>query len=192
MVALAEMATLLAHEIRNPLEALSCLPACSQPDAGLTDDSQKWVQHLQAGVRSLAATVNNVLRFHTPGSAPLVVPPSYAASGGWVEFASAAGSSRPGLRSNWKRRLESIDIMCDAGGLQQVLLNLAHNALPPHPCRRHALECEPVWMSALSGDSLSIEVSDTGNGISPEDLPRIFEAGFEHELAEYGAGISGL
>ena len=71
MVALAEMATLLAHEIRNPLGSLELFASLLASDAGLTTDSQNWIQNIQAGIRSLSATVNNVLRFHTPGGSAL-------------------------------------------------------------------------------------------------------------------------
>src|ERR1019366_6952251 len=70
--ALAEMATLLAHEIRNPLGSLELF-------AGLLADALKdqaelqlWTNHVQAGLRTLAATVNNVLHFHSQPSANLV------------------------------------------------------------------------------------------------------------------------
>ena len=68
VVALAEMATVLAHEIRNPLGSLELLTGCLAGDSGLGDDSKRCVQHLRAGVRSLSATVNNVLCFHNPGA----------------------------------------------------------------------------------------------------------------------------
>src|SRR5208283_104242 len=67
-VALAEMATVLAHEIRNPLGSLELLSGCLANDPGLGDESKRCVQHLRAGVRSLSATVNNVLCFHNPGT----------------------------------------------------------------------------------------------------------------------------
>ncbi|MGH9351487.1 MAG: histidine kinase dimerization/phospho-acceptor domain-containing protein, partial [Terriglobia bacterium] len=65
MRALAEMTALLAHEIRNPLGSLELF-------AGLIKDATKdqtevsqWVVHMQAGLRALSATVNNVLHFHS-------------------------------------------------------------------------------------------------------------------------------
>lgn len=70
--ALAEMAALLAHEIRNPLGSLE-LFAGLLAESDLQDDERDWVAQLQAGLRTLAATVNNVLHFHSqlsPGLAP--------------------------------------------------------------------------------------------------------------------------
>lgn len=188
MVALAEMATLLAHEIRNPLGSLELFASLLAADAGLTDDSQKWVQHLQAGVRSLAATVNNVLRFHTPGSAPLVVSKLRDILVNGVEFVRPL-AQQAGIEIELEETLGEIDIMCDAGGLQQVLLNLAHNALRHTPAGGTLRVRASVDVRAERRFAV-IEVSDTGSGISPEDLPRIFEAGFSTNRQSTGLGLA--
>ncbi len=63
--ALAEIVTVLAHEIRNPLGSMELFAGLL---AGATEEmpeATQWVMHLQAGLRLLAATVNNVLQFHS-------------------------------------------------------------------------------------------------------------------------------
>jgi len=62
--ALAEMSAILAHEIRNPLGSLE-LFAGLLAGAGLSPECHGWVEQVQAGLRTLAATVNNVLHFHS-------------------------------------------------------------------------------------------------------------------------------
>jgi two-component system sensor histidine kinase FlrB len=62
--ALAEMSAVLAHEIRNPLGSLE-LFAGLLAESDLDSDCRKWVEHVHAGLRTLAATVNNVLHFHS-------------------------------------------------------------------------------------------------------------------------------
>jgi two-component system sensor histidine kinase FlrB len=188
MVALAEMATLLAHEIRNPLGSLELFASLLATDAGLTNDSRKWVQHLQAGVRSLAATVNNVLRFHTPGSAPLVVAKLRDILINGVEFVRPL-AQQAGVDTVLDETLGEVEIMGDPGGLQQVLLNLAHNALRHTPAGgilRVRASIDPRADKRFT----VIEVSDTGSGISPEDLPRIFEAGFSTNRQSTGLGLA--
>ncbi len=71
--ALAEVSAVLAHEIRNPLGSLE-LFAGLLAEANLDSECRGWVEHVQAGLRTLAATVNNVLQFHSlpePERAPL-------------------------------------------------------------------------------------------------------------------------
>ncbi len=62
--ALAEMSAVLAHEIRTPLGSLE-LFAGLLAESDLDSDCRKWVEHVHAGLRTLAATVNNVLHFHS-------------------------------------------------------------------------------------------------------------------------------
>jgi PAS domain S-box-containing protein len=71
--ALAEVSAVLAHEIRNPLGSLE-LFAGLLAESELDGESRQWVGHMQAGLRTLAATVNNVLHFHSlpePERAPV-------------------------------------------------------------------------------------------------------------------------
>jgi PAS domain S-box-containing protein len=56
--ALAEISTILAHEIRNPLASMELFADLIEQDLGT---SSQWIAHLRAGIRTLSGTVNNVL-----------------------------------------------------------------------------------------------------------------------------------
>jgi signal transduction histidine kinase len=64
---------------------------------------------------------------------------------------------------------EAASIRTDEGKLMQVLRNLVANAL------RFTLEGEVVLTATIEGDVARFEVSDTGIGIAPADLSRVFE-----------------
>jgi len=188
LVALAEMATVLAHEIRNPLGSLELLAGLLAKDAGLSSDSKEYVQHLQAGVRSLSTTVNNVLRFHTLGS-PHRTPVNVAATlKSAVEFVRPLAEQN-GVTLKLREALGETEILGEQNGLQQVILNLACNAL------RHTAPGGAITVSASikplnSGKTAVIEFSDTGSGISPEHLNRIFEPGFSTTRQSPGLGLT--
>jgi signal transduction histidine kinase len=76
----------------------------------------------------------------------------------------------------------------DARRLEQVLLNLVHNAV------RHTPPGGIVAIHALAeGDAVLLRVRDTGSGIAPEDLPRMWERFYRGDRARAaGGGGSGL
>lgn len=188
MVALAEMATLLAHEIRNPLGSLELFASLLASDAALTDDSQKWIQNIQAGIRSLSATVNNVLRFHTPGAGALADVKLREILINGIEFIRPL-VQQAGLTITLYETLGEAEVMGDSGGLQQLLLNLTHNAIR-HTAAGGTLSVRARIHSGAGKRLAVVEFSDTGSGINPEDLSHIFEAGFSSNRQRTGLGLA--
>src|SRR5438477_6045763 len=64
--ALAEVATVLAHEIRNPLGSMELFTGLLADASAHLPETRQWIIHLRAGLRVLAATVNNVLYHARP------------------------------------------------------------------------------------------------------------------------------
>ncbi len=163
--AMAELAATLAHEMRNPLAGLEMFAELieEQPER-----CREWLGHLRAGLRGMAASLNNVLSFYGAGC-PL---PQTVALG--RVLASAAEFARPvveqaGLHLVVKGESLPGTVAANETALQQVVLNLVVNAARhtpagstltlalEQPCRTH----------------LQLRVSDTGSGITPEDMPHI-------------------
>ncbi len=59
--ALAEVATILAHEIRNPLGSMELFTGLLADATAQMPETRQWVTHLQAGLRALSATMTNVV-----------------------------------------------------------------------------------------------------------------------------------
>lgn len=60
-LALAEVATVLAHEIRNPLGSMELFTGLLADATSQMPETRQWVTHLQAGLRALSATMTNVV-----------------------------------------------------------------------------------------------------------------------------------
>jgi nitrogen fixation/metabolism regulation signal transduction histidine kinase len=60
-LALAEVATVLAHEIRNPLGSMELFTGLLADATAQMPETRQWVTHLQAGLRALSATMTNVV-----------------------------------------------------------------------------------------------------------------------------------
>ncbi len=80
------------------------------------------------------------------------------------------------------------EVIMDSSRMQRVLYNLVQNAL------RHTPPDGGVIISAMDGgEEVTISVADTGEGISPEDLPHVFERFFRVDKARSRAtGGTGL
>ena len=103
------------------------------------------------------------------------------------------------IQVHFKFSLEPLFIHADAGMMDQVLMNLAVNALDAMPeggqliIETSAVEFdESVRVqspSARPGSFVCLSVSDTGCGIPPENLPRIFEPFFTTKDVGKGTGL---
>jgi signal transduction histidine kinase len=183
--ALAEISSVLAHEIRNPLGSLE-LFAGLLAESDLNPDCHNWVEHVQAGLRTLAATVNNVLQFHSLPE-PARAPVDLGQLLWWARdfFLPLARQSRVAL--SLQNRVSGVFFSADRHGLEQVLLNLVLNSIRAMPGGGWI---ELAGRPLPNGRAVALTVSDTGPGISPEHLPSIFEPGFSTRSGSPGLGLA--
>ena len=83
--------------------------------------------------------------------------------------------------------LSPLEINGDAGRLAQVVTNLLTNAIQYN--RPEGEVC--VKLAAQNGLAV-LTVADTGQGIAPEDLPRVFERFYRADKSRTGGGSAGL
>jgi signal transduction histidine kinase len=183
--ALAEISSVLAHEIRNPLGSLE-LFAGLLAESDLSPDCRNWVEHVQAGLRTLAATVNNVLQFHSRPE-PDRSPVDLGQLLGWARdfFLPLARQSRVAL--SLQNHLSGVFFLADRHGLEQVLLNLVLNSIRALPGGGWI---EIGGRPVPNGEAVVLTVSDTGPGIPAEQLPSIFEPGFSTRAGSPGLGLA--
>jgi two-component system, sensor histidine kinase FlrB len=185
--ALAEMSAVLAHEIRNPLGSLE-LFAGLLAGAGLSAECQQWVEQVQTGLRTLAATVNNVLHFHSlpaPERAPTDLGQLLDWAGGFLVPMARQARVELCLRN----RLQGVWFAADRHRLEQVLLNLVLNALRAMPGGGWV---EISGHRILRGNTAAaaISVSDTGPGVLLGNGAKIFEPGFSTHAGSPGLGLA--
>lgn len=182
--ALADVSTVLAHEIRNPLGSLELFASLISDAVSGGSEAHQWSLHLQAGIRMLSATVNNVLEFHGEG----------ALHGQTVAldrlFAEMADFLKPlseqyGIEVSWTNEVGQVDLQVEPNQLQQVFFNLALNAF---------LAMQPggkLQVRAYRGEDnkLAIDFQDNGVGIAEAELQKIFAAGYSTK-GTTGLGLS--
>jgi two-component system sensor histidine kinase FlrB len=182
--ALVEMSALLAHEIRNPLGSLE-LFAGLLAEANLEGESHRWIEHVQAGLRTLSSTVNNVLHLHNTPQ-PELAPTDLGQLLDWAYDFLLPLAKQARVEMQLINGLRGVSIAADRHRLEQVLLNLALNAFRFMP--------GGGWLSIrgidCGSDGIEIVVRDTGPGIVADDLPRIFDVGFSTRAGSSGLGLA--
>jgi signal transduction histidine kinase len=191
--ALAEIATVLAHEIRNPLGSMELFAGLLASSTRQMPEANQWVTHLQAGLRSLSATVNNVLQFHSQPGAELLPVSLDRLLRETAAFLGPLARQR-GLDIRIENAVEAATVAADTHRLQQVFFNLSLNAF-------HAMDaggtltirvrCAGAHSGAPAGlDFVQVDFQDQGRGIDRAARERIFEPGFTTKAGSPGLGLS--
>lgn len=185
--ALAEMSAILAHEIRNPLGSLE-LFAGLLAGAGLPAECRQWVEHVQAGLRTLGATVNNVLHFHSLPS-PDRVPTDMGRLLEWAGGFLVPMARRSRVELRLRNQLSGVWYAADRHRLEQVLLNLVLNAMRAMPGGGW-VEIYGATTGHHADGGVVIRISDSGSGIREEEADRLFDPGFSTHAGSPGLGLA--
>jgi len=186
--ALAEMATMLAHEIRNPLGSLELFAGLLADALKDQPEPQVWISHVQAGLRALSATVNNVLHFHSQPSASLLPVNLVRIVGETVAFLRPLARQR-GMEIDLETPENEIPILADPPRLQQAFLNVALNAFGAMKSGG-ALRVSIFREESALGRSAAVAFADQGVGIPKENLEKIFATGFTTHRGSPGIGLA--
>ena len=185
MAAVGTLTAGIAHEINNPLNNISLTAEALIDDYDALSDKEKieMLREIFGQVERAGATVANLLAFtHRDQSAfkPLDI--------GEVLESTVALLANDMLLSNITLKpILDKNIPAVNGhrqNLQQVFLNLFLNAKEAMPYGG-----ELSIVSRLQGDSVRIDISDTGSGIAEQDLPRIFDPFFTTKEVGKGTGL---
>ncbi len=200
-LAKSEFLSRMSHELRTPLNAIlgfgQLLDARSLPEF-----EKESVQHILKGGRHLLGLINEVLDISRieAGRLELSIEPVRVVQ----VLEEATALIRP-LATQRQIQLQIPDCqtdccfaLADVQRLKQVLLNLLSNAIKYNRDGGEVIvECESLGCGAAVADGNSqgrvrITVRDTGAGITPDNLPRLFtpfeRLGAEHTQIE-GSGV---
>lgn len=187
LAAAGQLAASIAHEINNPLEAVTNLLFLLRTQGTLDGDALRFTEMAQHEVARVSEIAQQTLRFYRPSTAPAV-----ANVGEIVDSILTLHSGRVHtLRVDVTRRYGTdVDLYCLSGALRQVFANLITNALDALNGGGGQLYVRvsrsQSWKDGRAG--VRVVVADTGSGI-PEDVRRrIYEPFFTTKLAT-GTGL---
>lgn len=176
LAAVGRLASSIAHEINNPLEAVTNLIFL----ASQSDEVSAIHEYLDVAARELrrmSAITNQTLRFHKQASSPQAITAS--------QLVESVLSIYHGRMANSKATIEeriraTQPVRCFEGEIRQVISNLVSNALDalnPVGGRLFIRSREGTrWSTGKQG--LYLTVADTGKGMPESTQRRLFEAFF--------------
>ena len=166
-----EFLATLSHELRNPLGAIANAVAALDRRAADEHAAVRLRQIIHRQARHLARLVDDLLDVAraAAGKIALHVQP--------VDLSEVAAACVASLRASGRAerlrvsfRAQSVMVSADATRLAQIITNMLDNAVKFTPAGG-AIDVDVV----REGQKAVLRVRDTGVGIEPEMLPRIFE-----------------
>ncbi len=199
------LAASVAHEVRNPLtyvlfnvetlEAelakLAGAGAASHPELITADflaqahDLREMARDALEGARRIRAIVDDLKIFARQDESERVAVDVNEAAASALRLTANEARFRARIEQDFQ---ELAPVLGSAGRVGQVLLNLVINAaqaIAPGSPSENLVRVR----TRQDGDWVNIEVTDSGSGIAPENLPRIFAPFFTTKQAGVGTGL---
>lgn len=180
----------IAHELRTPLTVMQVELASLQD--GLSEPTPEAFSSLSEEVGLLSRLVEDLRLLSLMDAGSLPLQPEPVSIGEALRNAAqqvGASAGEKGLSMECQVTPDLPPARADPDRLQQVLLNLLHNAI------RHTPAGGRIVLSARpEGAYLHLQVADTGEGIPAQDLPYIFDrfyrSGASRSREGSGLGLS--
>lgn len=194
--ALGTLAATLAHEIRNPLEAMSLNLELlgrhlekTEMSPSVQEMKDKYLRILESEISRLVEVTNNFLSFVRPGPPGTKTISLTGVLRQVVELVQNQASAR-------KVKLEIVNhgdrdaVEGSEDQLKQVFLNIILNGLEAMPnggLLSLRIESPPRSAPPPDDGMIAVRIEDTGEGIPPERLERLFDPFFSGR--PYGTGL---
>jgi len=184
LASIGELASGIAHEIRNPLAGIGAAVEVLSEENNLNGQRTEIVGEIRRQITRLNTTLRNLLGFarqREPEIAPCrvgeLIKPMLALV-------------RPEAQKQRVTIVEQLaadlpPISADESQVQQALLNVLLNAIQAMPDGGML-----TVRAVLASDNVRITIADTGTGISPEHLQKIFSPFFTTKHRGTGLGLA--
>jgi signal transduction histidine kinase len=184
LAAAGRLAASIAHEINNPLEAVTNLLFLAKTDEGLSTNSKDLLEIADKELQRLSHITARSLKFYRQRTAPATIALEEVLD-------SVVYFHDPAIRvrgiSVERRYRAAPPVLCQPGEIQQVFTNLISNALDALPDKgRLILEVRPSSNSSATG--VAVTIADNGSGMDAQMLGRLFHP-FVTTKGEAGTGL---
>jgi signal transduction histidine kinase/CheY-like chemotaxis protein len=184
-----EFLAVVSHELRTPLNAIVGWTSLLREGPENPQELREGLDTIDRNAHAQARLIDDLLDVSRiiAGKVRLRISEVdvRTLAAGVVEGLRPAADAR-GVKTELRAGDEAVEVLGDPDRLQQVVWNLVSNAIKFTP------RGGTVTLSVTrTGSAVALEVSDTGQGIRPEFLPRIFDR-FAQQDASTARAQSGL
>lgn len=203
LAALGTLVTGVAHELNNPLANISssCQLLLEELDSAEREQLKHWAQSIDQETERATQIVSALLNF---GRRRELTQQR-------LNVDALLQQTLPLLQGYLRQHhvqialniAPDLTLQGDAQRLQQVLINLLHNAVNAQASLIQIQACylsdaelcqSPQWLvlgdcKLLKTPALHISIQDNGQGIAPEVLPHVFEPFFSTQAPRNGMGL---
>ena len=187
MAAIGQLVSGVAHELNNPLASVSAFAQLLLADRSLPSDHRHSADIIAGEARRAARIVTNLLTFARQHKAEKVPTDVSRVLEDTLELRAYEFSVR-GIRIARDYRERVPETMADIHQLQQVFLNIVTNAEQAMAAKPNGQHLLTVRTRALPR-AIRVEIEDTGPGIPPESLERIFNPFYTTKPTGSGTGL---
>lgn len=187
LAALGRLSASIAHEIRNPVGAMSHAAQLLTESEGLSPPDRRLTEIIRGNASRVSTIIQNVMQLSRREDTQAERMPLAEWLDEFVEEFQSTTEIGPG-RLVIEQPLDDLEVRVDPSHLHQVLWNLLENAA------RYGLTSDDAIIEIRSGRLAGsarpyLEVADRGPGIEPDAAERIFEPFFTSEAGGTGLGL---
>ncbi|MGE3152793.1 MAG: nitrogen regulation protein NR(II) [Nitrospiraceae bacterium] len=190
LASMGEMVGRIAHEIRNPLGSVELFASMLRQDLEQDPTLRSYTEHISLAVQAMDRLLSNLLTYTRPAKPKKAW---HAVDGLVSDSLTLAAHALNRSRVTMEVDLDKAppNLWCDGMQMRQVLVNLILNAVEAMPDggrvtiaaseQRRSLQDQPV---------VHLAVRDTGTGIEPAHLSRMFDPFFTTREDGTGLGLA--
>lgn len=188
LVSLGRLTASIAHEIRNPLGAISHATQLLDESEALNDSDHRLITIIGDHTRRVNAVVENVLQLSRPGSSA----PQQIKIREWLErFADEfahSGNCQPHQISIEVTPVD-LEVYMDPSLLHQVVWNLCQNATRHGAQESASIKIRMICKISTGSHKPHLDIIDNGPGIDADIADTIFEPFFTTRSSGTGLGL---
>ena len=175
--AVGRLASSIAHEINNPLEAVTNLIYLAQ-NAAVNPEAKKFLDTAEIELRRVSAIANQTLQFHRQSTHPVPTTAARLIDHTLPLYQGRISNARVEVV---RRDRACRPVTCLDGEMRQVLSNLIGNAIDAmvgSEHRRLTIRSREGTNGHTGQRKVILTIADTGSGMSSETVSHIFEPFF--------------